>query len=386
MEFLSTRMGGSWRRLDPADASESPELKQQVQEARETLGGFLVDTLSADNLVVLTGLGTSMCVKDKSGKSVAPSLVDLWNDAQSHTPDFKKILQLVKFDIERFGPNLESLLSRCHLAQEMSPVPRLEVFIRDTERLVIERCGFVDESVSLSTHEAFIRVLARRSPRKLRLKLFTLNYDLCFEAAASRTRFVAIDGFSHTQPQQFDSDYFSYDIVRRDDERPAPDYISNVFHLYKLHGSVDWGRVGSQVIREAKPDNPVIIYPRSTKFEASYSPPFIEMIARFQAALRHPNTGLLIIGFGFRDEHITQPFLSAIRSNVGLRAVVVSKEVDDAPGTPIGSLVRLINDGDRRLALVKGLFEDLVPMIPDLSGPTESELHAERIRVRGSAL
>jgi hypothetical protein len=40
------------------------------------------------------------------------------------------------------------------------------------------------------------------------MKLFTTNYDLCFEEAAARSRFVTVDGFSHAMPQEFDGAYF----------------------------------------------------------------------------------------------------------------------------------------------------------------------------------
>ncbi|MFT0172905.1 hypothetical protein ACLKMY_28535 [Paraburkholderia mimosarum] len=51
-----------------------------------------------------------------------------------------------------------------------------------------------------------------------------------------------IDGFSHASPQVVDSLYFTYDIVRRDSNPDSHDFISNVFLLYKLHGSIDWMR------------------------------------------------------------------------------------------------------------------------------------------------
>src|SRR5262249_19954797 len=101
------------------------------------------------------------------------------------------------------------------------------------------------------------------------------------------------------------------------------------------------------------------------------------------SALRQPNTGLLVVGFGFNDEHITQPILAAFRSNVSLKAAVVSKTIREEADSPTGRLIGLANAGDRRVLLAKATFEELVPMLPDLIGPTESELHAERLRAAG---
>jgi hypothetical protein len=204
---------------------------------------------------------------------------------------------------------------------------------------------------------------------------------LCFERAAQNSKFVVVDGFSHTLPQEFDSSYFSYDLVRRTGSDESPDYIPNVFHLHKLHGSVDWCRVNGQVIRCAKPKKPLLIYPRSTKFETSYEPPFIEMMGHFQSALRAPNTAVIVAGYGFADNHLTQPILSAVRSNVALRLVVVDPALTgDSPPEATDWLMDLIKAGDSRICLVSATFDAFVRLLPDPDVKTEEESHLERLR------
>ena len=90
-------------------------------------------------------------------------------------------------------------------------------------------------------HEAFLRRIARRPARLPRTQLYTTNYDLAFETAASRTGFAVIDGFSHTAPQRFDSGYFDVDLALRDRQRAASavEWMPNVLQLLKLHGSVE---------------------------------------------------------------------------------------------------------------------------------------------------
>lgn len=186
-------------------------------------------------------------------------------------------------------------------------------------------------------------------------------------------------------PQEFDGGYFGYDLVKRREDREVPDYITNVFHLYKLHGSVDWCRVDSQIQKAAKPDKPLIIYPRESKFELSYDQPFLELMSRLQMALRQANTGLLVIGFGFNDQHIAQPVLAAMKSNVGLKAMIVSPGLEKAGNPIINEMAMLVRDGDPRLALLETAFENLVPEIPDLVAATEEEQHMERLRNLGGA-
>lgn len=382
MEVLSVTTGQQWSSLTATGDTAAVEAAAATERQRRTVS-FLTDVLNSDNLVVLTGLGTSLCVKGTTGDTLGPTMSDLWAAARAGYPQFADVVARAKYSPAAGAENLEELLSNCHILHSVEPQDRLSEFIGYAEKLIVSKCSFVQPRMSLPVHEAFIRALARRSSRKPRLKIFTLNYDLCFETAASNTRFVVIDGFSHTQPQQFDSDYFSYDIVRRDEERPSPDYIANVFHLYKLHGSIDWAHTEGGVIRSNEPVVPAIVYPRYTKFEASYTPPFLEMISRFQSALRQPNTGLLVVGFGFRDIHVTQPILASVRSNVALKAAIVNRSIEPRAGEPLAKLEALVQSGDTRLLLAKGTFEELVPLLPDLVGQSEADRHYERTQAAG---
>ncbi len=308
----------------------------------------------------------------------------LWPAAKELAGDgFERVVQHVNYENAGDEQDIEQLLSHCLLSQNLRPTEHVETFIQQTEKLIANKCRFIDASVDLHIHRAFLLRVGRRSSRQPRMKLFTTNYDLCFEHAASETRFIVVDGFSHTQPQEFDGSYFTYDFVRREQSRDKPDYIPNVFHLYKMHGSVDWESQAGRIVRAANTENPLMVYPRYTKFESSYDPPFIEMMSRFHIALREPNTGLLIVGVGFNDNHISQPVASAIRSNVNLKAMVVGPGLEKSEKTAVKEMRALIGKGDRRLSLLAGRFEELVPALPDLVARTEEEQHRERLRALG---
>lgn len=363
--LLASRLGSDWREIKPQD--ESAGVCQQL----------LSDIALSPNLIVLCGLGTSLCL-NVPGNQIAPEMKDLWS-AVSADPDFE--ITRTKVHFPSSDDNIERFLSRCQLAMALVPDDTTKDFIQRAERMIVSRCRFVTPQVELGRHEMFLRKIARRSTRLPRLKLFTTNYDLAFETAASRIGFITVDGFSHTRPSTFDGSNFNYDFVRRDDEREGPEYIPNVLHLYKIHGSVDWELRGERIVRIDEPGDPLIIYPRNSKFESSYNPPFLEMMSRLQVALRQPNTGLLVIGFGFNDEHISQPILAAIRSNVALKAVFVSPRLSKEAGVNahLETVQQLILAGDDRMNLLEMSFEDLVSQLPDLVARTEEEEHLRRL-------
>jgi hypothetical protein len=376
--FLSTVTGSQWVQLN-SPAGEDPKAIADYEATRQRFERQLTDVLLAENLVILTGLGTSMCLKGSDGKPLAPTMQGLWDAAKAAAgADFESVKTKVNYT-EAAG-NIEFLLSRCQMAEKLKSDTVVKKFVEETEKLIVEKCRFLKDGLNLSIHEAFLRKVARRSTRLPRAKLFTTNYDLCFETAASKARFVVTDGFSHSEPQEFDGSYFNYDFVRRHPDRETPDYIPNVFHLYKLHGSLDWQQAGTQILKVRDAAKPLIIYPRESKFESSYDQPFLEMMAAFQAALRQPNTGLLVIGFGFNDHHIAQPISSAIRSNVSLKAMMVSPSLESLSRPAIKEVSDLIATGDSRLSLLATDFEKLVEVTPDLVAATEEEAHQGRVR------
>lgn len=361
-----------------ADNAEwsSLEDKGDGEETRHRFETQLRQILGAERLVVLAGLGTSLAIGD-AGRAPAPSMKDLWERAKAKAkPEaWEAALQAARWpnDAEE---DIELLLSRCQMALSLSPDTELKSFIEDCEAEIVAACRFLDPDACLPAHQTFLRRVARRPARLPRAQLYTTNYDLAFETAAAATGFVIVDGFSYAAPRSFDGGNFDIDFAVRDRERAASavEWVPNVLHLLKLHGSVDWMPVGGGgVVRSEKPDKPLIIYPRSTKFELSYQQPFLELMARYQASLRRADTGLLVVGSGLADRHLAEPLIAAVRANPRFAAMVVSPSLSKAKGEHIKTLHAEIKSGNRRVAFVEASFQELAPMLPGLVPDTEGE-------------
>lgn len=327
---------------------------------------------------------------------------DLLSAVKESNPErYKTVVKVVLQGSET--ENVEKLLTQCKLfialfGSEDTNGKLVKDFIEDAEKAILSCVDFVSGETELDAHETLLRKVARRSIRKPRTHIYTTNYDLCFETAAQRQRFTILDGFSYTLPQVYDRSYFSLDIVRRDGSVEGPDYVENVFHLYKLHGSLDWRRIDGEVVRDrGEEGEPVLIYPRDSKYQEAFEPPYLDMMGSFQARLREPDTTLIVSGFGFNDAHISQPIISALESNMSFRLVVCApsfldeKDVEKVDDISITSsmaqsniffqkMIKLSDAGDHRVVLLNGRFEDLADAIPDLIAETERERHATRIR------
>jgi hypothetical protein len=393
------------------------ESKVAERGSQEQIDSALINVLSASNFLALTGAGVSLSARNPNGQPQAPSMSDLWNGVRDAVGDkpFKEVC--AKFPKAKLDDNIEKLLSVCKVYLELNEtageedkdVGAVKAFVQTAEACILAKVDFADRDTTLTAHETFVRKIGRRGFRKSRAKVFTTNYDLTIEEAARRLRFTIIDGFSHTLDQVYDRQHFDYDIVRREASKEGPDYIPNVFHLYKLHGSTDWRRTDSDIVRSRDNDvgKPVLIYPRSSKYQEAFEPPYLDMMGALQASLREPDTSILIVGFGFKDDHISRPIISALESNLSLRLVICdpgfiltendlrgANQAPPAHAIPaiahensfIERIKSLAAAGDQRIHLINGRFEDLALALPDMIGETDRERHAERIKaLRGQA-
>ena len=128
---------------------------------------------------------------------------------------------------------------------------------------------------------------------------------------------IVVDGFSFTQPRKYDPRFFNYDIVRRPHtNEDQGSYLEGIFQIYKLHGSVNWARNKDGSIEEKQ--NPTseeacLIYPAKGKYQQSFLQPHLELMSQYLVALREPNTCLIVTGFGFNDNHLSEPiFLPSV--------------------------------------------------------------------------
>jgi hypothetical protein len=386
----------AWKELKPdvptgTDPAEEQKIVAAAKAAKEELKNFLLSSLQMQHVVVLAGSGTSLGPVTKG-----PSMWDLWDycvhsnpgdliDAGKVSDLAAKVIKEIDYNLAAEKENIEALLSRCEAYLQVKTSKDVTDFITASKKVILEKCSeFIDpaDANQLAAHRTFLHRLSRRRVRDSRLKLFTTNYDLCFENAAGRQGLVVLDGFSFTQPRQFDPRFFLYDIVRRPttgDEVGSP--LEGVFHIYKLHGSVNWSRKAENEIEvepKPTPDSACLIYPAKGKYQQSYVQPHLELVSQYFSVLREPNTCLIVTGFGFNDDHLSEPILAAVRTNPHLRLIIVNPSADDITARPKEknkyweTLFSLAKQGED-VWLINANFGDFSEMIPDLKSLTPAQ-------------
>lgn len=312
------------------------------------------------NVIVLTAAGTSI---DSGGKT-RPQLWD--EDCKKEIEAFKDIKNFAEFSEKK---DIEGLLSQIILHEKLNGEFK-ENAKKNLEKAIVKACNLKIKDGD-KTHEEFLKKITARKPSDPRVKLFTLNYDLLFEEAANKSGFTIIDGFSFSHPRIFSGRYFDLDIVNRERTRIKNEesFEPKVFHLYKMHGSLNWCKNDNQIEQKENSEDPLIIYPASEKYESSYEQPYFEMMSRFQQALRKENTLLIVIGFGFQDKHIQSVINEAVDQNNSFQLVIVKNKRSNGSGIKIEDFKQFFIDHERKtikrnVTIIYDSFKEFVKKYP----------------------
>ncbi|MBH4789262.1 SIR2 family protein, partial [Staphylococcus aureus] len=151
-------------------------------------------------------------------------------------------------------------------------------------------------------------VFDKRTEQKSKVSIFTTNYDLFNEYALENNNIIYSTGIQNTILKKFDINQFKYRVVddtNRYKEKWQP--VSKEANLYKIHGSINWksNEEGElQQIDFNDEDDQVVIYPTMLKHKETAQAPYSELFREFSNCLQIKDTTLIIIGYGFPDEHI----------------------------------------------------------------------------------
>lgn len=377
--------------FDKKDKDDKP-IEPTVQDANDSKRRIYFEFFkkSFKNLLVLSGAGSSM---DVGGLSME----QLWIKAQekyqidADTDGFTIIQKEVNYNS---GKNdLEALLSQIDGFTKFSGDKEIELgnqkkklsTIKDELFELIKTYCKIKKPEDTFPHKTFLEKLLQRKQTSPRVKVFTLNYDLLFEYAATEVNAIVIDGFSFTIPRTFSGRFFDYDIVQREGSKlqEEDNFIQRVFHLHKLHGSLDWERTESdkKVRIKGNPDKPLMVYPREAKYEDSYEQPFFEMMARFQRNLRFNNDTLLIcVGYSFNDKHINAAIEEALNQNPGFRLAIIDPGFDNDNVSTAMSAIKKEALESERILMVSETFTDFAKHFPEIKTYESVVIEATRLQ------
>jgi SIR2-like domain len=261
---------------------------------------------------------------------------------------------------------------------------QLSMLLKDLSAAIFAFCSLkLPERVDSPTgHHAFLGKMVARDPALGRLRVFTLNYDTLIEQALDHLGVQYADGFVGQVERRFDPSCYGLDIyypgevsegrVRRYDK-----YVQ----LYKLHGSIHWReenghmkgvhptlsrfmdwrkKVGGNAARrtEASEQFPTLfqefkeemgILPTANKYVQTLDLPYSHLFRAFHQSLQQPQTFVVVIGYGFGDEHVNRIIEDAL-----VNPSLVMLIVNPSPRVDLVSRVRKYQNAGARIYLLTG--------------------------------
>lgn len=153
------------------------------------------------------------------------------------------------------------------------------------------------------------------------IRIFSLNYDLCVEKHISAEHLET--GFA--DGESWDGTRFTHSS---DDEPDAPIY------LYKLHGSIDWERNKTTLIRSQQQGiKPEIVFGTDVKMQAV--DPYLFYLYEFRKYALLSKV-IVIIGYSFNDHHINDLLKQALEADESRKLLVVNPQATDSMYDRVG--------------------------------------------------
>lgn len=375
--------------------------------ARIRLQALISEWLRMENLVVLTGSGTSV---SSGGKTMA-NLEDAVFATLKALPDLPasigSIIDMRKFDTSDtnlLGAAIGfeewlSFVANAVIVGATSTAPfrstnwqggkdptqaELNLFVEWLRKSIFAECALslgdagIGGEGKVAPQLAFLSKLVARDSNLGRTHFFTLNYDTLFEQALELLGIQYFDGFTGRASARFDPSVYGLDVyypgevaegrVRRFDK---------FLHLYKLHGSIHWFEDGGEM-RARHPDlKPFESYasldaadkaaalselamgmpsmgilPTANKFAQTLTMPYAHLFRSFQVRLGAPQTFLLVLGYGFGDDHV-----SRIIENALMNPSLVLLVVEPNPDSPVVQRIRSFKDLGKRAFILTATDE-----------------------------
>lgn len=369
-----------YRLIGPSDSAMDSDFLAELsaKDAKHRLQALIAEWLRMENLVVLTGAGTSVTSGGKTMDNLESAVFEAVKVTKDLPAEAVAVIKARQGEDEKSKVGFEDWLSFLVNASHLGSAPGspfsgvkwkgattpsqadLSTLTERISRGIFAECALsLPEAPSsaagpadIAPHLAFLAKLVARDSNLGRAHLFTLNYDTLFEQALELLGIQYFDGFTGRADARFDPSVYGLDIyypgevaegrVRRFDK---------FVHLYKLHGSIHWQVRGNE-LRARHPDlQPFRSYlalanatekaakldelgesipsagilPTANKFAQTLAMPFAHLFRSFQIRLSAPQTFLLVLGYGFGDDHVTRIIETALM-NPSLVMLVVEPD------------------------------------------------------------
>ena len=216
------------------------------------------------------------------------------------------------YDDAKAAPNIEQISDLVIAHWINSNDARFNNLENRLRELILERILAVANPV-LDNHCRFFEALKKRAfGLPCSVWIFTTNYDLLFETAASRTGVALENGFCGTTERFFSPMQFKSVSGSVAGGRFSPNNHL-IVKLVKIHGSISWTEESAKFYERHPTALPtsrrVMVLPRRRKILDTLIPPYDALFSQASKVIGGECKYLVSCGFSYADEHINQELL-----------------------------------------------------------------------------
>ena len=258
-----------------------------------------------------------------SGASAAYGIAGMWQLAeflkQEICPTQDEVEGWMEFKRQlEEGVDLETALHKVDLSERLER----EVVLK-TRELILPQDIEIRKKAILGQVDLHLSTLISYLNRTAnpQIKVVTTNYDRLVEYSLDHAGVEYYSGFLGGYIRRFDGRFSSHRTV-------------NKVEVLKVHGSLDWYNNSIAEVLElsdrlhgTKGLMPVMVTPGKDKYRHTHNDPFRTLITRVDTVFSEADS-LLIIGFGFNDEHIQTKLMQKMRSS-RTPIIIISKTLTD---------------------------------------------------------
>ncbi len=243
----------------------------------------------------------------------------------------EKILETesITLNITEGTPDIEFLSDKINKAKASGGYVGIDPLIESIRKHIVDVINEV-KSPNLEYHVNFFKGLKKlMSHRNESVWIFTTNYDLVFELAASIAKIPIYNGFEGIAQRFFDIERIELTYGKINSNRRFEPFNEPCIKLVKLHGSTSWVKDGENVFESFSSENEIdkcMILPQRTKVTETLESPYDKLFRYAASVIGRQCKFIVSCGYSYRDEHINDIlFVPKLRSN-SLRIFALSKD------------------------------------------------------------
>ena len=196
------------------------------------------------------GAGTSLCAGYPLTKDLTIAVTEKLSDEDKQVLENLLLKESISFDLKVGIPDIELLsdvLYKNIVLTEDAKLKLLELNLRKNLFDVIYNIRTIDYQYHIKFFRNLKSFLNKQSQQ---VWIFTTNYDLLLETAASEVNFKIRNSFDGISKRYFNIMEYEYMIGKITSTCTFEPLKEPIINLVKLHGSISWFKEGNRTIEQ----------------------------------------------------------------------------------------------------------------------------------------